>query len=73
VPPNVLSIAFGLTGLGEAWNAATRVLPIGAVMPNVIFMLAAGAWLVLVAWYASQGPRQLLRDLRDTCRDRSSR
>ena len=66
MPPNVLSIAFGLTGLGEAWNAATRVLAIGAVAPNVICVLAAGVWLVLVAWYASQGLGQLLRDLRDT-------
>jgi tellurite resistance protein len=66
VPPNVLSIAFGLTGLGEAWNAATRALAIGVIGPNVIFVLAAGAWLVLVAWYASQGPRRLLSDLRDT-------
>jgi tellurite resistance protein len=66
VPPNVLSIAFGLTGLGEAWNAATRVLAIGGVAPNVIFVLAAAAWLVLVAWYASQGQRQVLSDLRDT-------
>lgn len=66
MPPNVLSIAFGLTGLGLAWNAASRVLAIGAVVPNVIFVLAAGTWLVLVAWYASQGPRRLLSDLRDT-------
>jgi tellurite resistance protein len=65
VPPNVLSIAFGLAGLGEVWNAARRVLTIGAVVPNVIFVLAGGAWLVLVIWYASQGGRRLLSDLRD--------
>jgi tellurite resistance protein len=65
VPPNVLSIAFGLTGLGEAWNAARRVLTIGAVVPNVIFVLAGAVWLVLVIWYASQGGRRLLSDLGD--------
>ncbi len=65
MPPNVFSIAFGLAGLGEAWNAASRVLTIGAAVPNVIFVLAGAAWLVLTIWYASQGGRQLASDLRD--------
>ncbi len=65
MPPNVYSIAFGLAGLGEAWKAASQVLTIGAVVPNVIFVLAGGAWLVLTLWYASQGSRRLLSDLRD--------
>ena len=64
VPPNLFGIAFGLAGLGEAWNAASQTLGVSRAVPDAIFILAAVAWLVLVAGYAAQGPRQLLADLR---------
>jgi tellurite resistance protein len=64
VPPNLFGIAFGLVGLGGAWNAASRTLGVSPAVPDAIFLLAAVAWLVLIAGYAAQGPRQLLADLR---------
>jgi len=64
VPPNLFGIAFGLVGLGGAWNAASRTLGVSRAVPDAIFLLAAVAWLVLIAGYAAQGPRQLLADLR---------
>jgi tellurite resistance protein len=61
----VFTIAFGLTGLAEAWRVAGRVLVIPAAVPDAIFIVAAAIWLIVVAAYAAQGPRQLLSDLRD--------
>jgi hypothetical protein len=58
-------IAFGLAGLGEAWHAAGPVLGIPRAVPDAIYILAAGAWLALVAAYARQGPGTVLADLRD--------
>jgi tellurite resistance protein len=64
VPPNLFGIAFGLAGLGEAWNAARHTLGVPQAVPDAIFLVAAVAWLVLITAYARQGPRQLLADLR---------
>jgi len=64
VPPNLFGIAFGLAGLGEAWNAARATLGVPPAVPDAIFLAAAVAWLVMFAGYAAQGPRQVLADLR---------
>ena len=65
VPPNLFGIAFGLAGLGEAWQAAGPVLGTPSAVPDALYILAAGVWLVLVTAYAVQGPRRMLADLRD--------
>ncbi len=65
IPPNLLGIAFGLAGLGEAWQAAGPVLGIPRAVPDTVYILAGGLWLALVAAYAAQGPRRMLADLRD--------
>ena len=65
IPPNLFGIAFGLAGLGEAWQAAGPVLGIPGAVPDALYILAAGVWLVLVTAYAVQGPRRMLADLRD--------
>ena len=63
VPPNLFGIAFGLAGLGEAWEAARQALGLPRAVPDAIFIMAAVAWLVLIAGYAAKGPRQVLADL----------
>lgn len=65
IPPNLFGIAFGLSGLGEAWQAAGPVLGTPGAVADAIYILAAGVWVVLVAAYAAQGPRRMLADLRD--------
>lgn len=68
IPPGMFSIAFGLAGLGAAWQAAVKLLGIPSAVPDAIFILAAAAWVVLVAGYLAQGPAQVLRDWRDGAR-----
>lgn len=41
------------------------MLGISRAVPDAIFVLSAAAWLVLAAAYATQGPRQMLGELRD--------
>lgn len=65
VPPNLFGIAFGLSGLGEAWQAAGPALGAPGAVADAIYIIAAGVWLALVAAYAAQGPRAMLADLRD--------
>ena len=65
IPPNLLGIPFGLSGLGEAWQAAGPILGTPGAVADAIYILAAGVWVVLVAAYAAQGPRRILADLRD--------
>jgi tellurite resistance protein len=61
----LFSIALGLAGLGQAWNVARMALGAPSVVPDAIYALAAAVWLILVTWYATQGWRQILADLRD--------
>ncbi|MEU6606413.1 TDT family transporter [Streptomyces shenzhenensis] len=65
ITPSLFSIAFGLAGLGQAWHAAEPVLGTPGAVPDAVYLLAAGVWLVLAAAYAVQGPRRMLADLRD--------
>ena len=65
VAPVAFVVPFGLAGLGQAWRAAGAELRVPPTVAGAIFVLAAGIWLILVARYAAQGPRQVLADLRD--------
>jgi tellurite resistance protein len=65
VPPNLLSIPFGLAGLGEAWEVA-KAIGIPLAVANAINILAAVAWLVVTAAYLRQGWRTVLADMRDS-------
>ena len=65
LPPNLFGIAFGLAGLGEAWQAAGPVLGISGAVADALYILAGCVWLVLVVGYVAQGPRRILADLRD--------
>jgi tellurite resistance protein len=65
VPPNLFAIPFGLAGLVEAWHAAEPVLHTPAAVPDVISVLAALAWIILLPLYAAQGPAAILADFRD--------
>ena len=61
----MFGVAFGLTGLADAWRAAGPVLGIPSAVPDALFILAAAVWLILVVAYAAQGRVQVLADLRD--------
>jgi len=65
IPPNFFAIPFGLAGLGEVWRAAAKPLGVSLAVADVIFIIAAAVWAILVAGYLSQGWRQLLADFGD--------
>ncbi len=61
----MFSIAFGLVGLGAAWQAGAKLLSLPLAVPDAIFILAAAVWAVLVVGYLAQGPARVLGDWRD--------
>jgi tellurite resistance protein len=65
IPPNLFAIVLGIAGLAEAWHAAVPVLGRVQVVPDVLNVLDAALWLVLVGAYLAQGSRTVLADLRD--------
>jgi tellurite resistance protein len=65
VPPNLFSIALGIAGLAQAWDAAGPLLGTPQAIPDALSILDAALWLVLVGAYLAQGPRIVLADLRD--------
>ena len=65
VPPNLFSIALGIAGLAQAWDAAVPLLGTPRVVPDALSILDAVLWLVLVGAYLAQGPRIIMADLRD--------
>ncbi len=65
IPPNLFGAAFGLAGLGEAWQTAARTAGSPPAVADAIDMLAAVVWAILVAGYLRAGPRQVMADLRD--------
>jgi hypothetical protein len=65
VPPNFFGIPFGLAGLAEAWSAASPTLGTPAAVADATDIVAAAAWLPLVAMYLARGPCSALADLRD--------
>jgi tellurite resistance protein len=65
VPPNLFAIALGIAGLALAWDAAAALLGTARLVPDVLDLVDAVIWLVLVGLYLAQGPRIILADLHD--------
>ena len=65
VPPNLLAITLGIAGLALAWDAAVPLLGTAQLVPDVLNVLDAALWVVLVGAYLVQGPRVIMADLRD--------
>jgi tellurite resistance protein len=51
ITPNVFGIAFGLSGLAEAWDVAARGTAIPAAVADVLWIVAAVVWLASLALY----------------------
>jgi tellurite resistance protein len=49
IPMNLFAIPFGLAGLGEAWSALSGEHHAPALVGDVILLISAACWLVLVA------------------------
>jgi len=48
---NLFAVAFGLAGLAQAWSAVTRLAGVSDWPGNVLWIVAALAWLITVAAY----------------------
>jgi tellurite resistance protein len=51
IPPNLFAVPFGLAGLGEAWSAMARFHHAPAVVGEIVLLLSAVAWLVVLGAY----------------------
>jgi len=65
IEANIFAIPFGLAGLGAVWRAAVPALGVPQGVPDAIFIVTAVVWLIVVAGYAAQGPRQPIADAHD--------
>jgi tellurite resistance protein len=64
-PPNLFAIPFGLAGLAEAWTAAGQTIHTPAAVPDALSLVAALAWVTLLACYTAQGTASNLADFRN--------
>jgi tellurite resistance protein len=51
IPLNLFGIPFGLAGLGEAWSALASEHHAPSLISEVILLISAASWLVIVAAY----------------------
>jgi tellurite resistance protein len=58
ITPNLFGIAYGLAGLAIGWRYAAQVDLAPAVVADILFAVAALAWLALLAGYLAQVPRR---------------
>ena len=68
VPPNFFSIPFGVAGLAVVWRLAGQLYGVPVWIGDVLFVMAAAAWAVLMVIYAGCAvvdPASLARHLRD--------
>jgi tellurite resistance protein len=64
-PPNLFAIPFGITGLAEAWHTAEQTLHTPEAVPDALSIVAALAWVTLMACYTAQGAKSNVADFRD--------
>jgi tellurite resistance protein len=64
-PPNLFAIPFGLAGLAEAWRAAGTTLHTPGVVTDALSVVAALAWVTLLADYCGQGCASMVADFRN--------
>jgi tellurite resistance protein len=64
---NLFAVAFGLTGLAQAWSTATQLAGASDWPGNVLWIAAAVTWLVTVAGYVANvaGQRRWKTELSD--------
>lgn len=68
ITPSMFGISYGLAGLATCWRYAAMLGLAPALVADVLYLVTAAVWLVLVAGYLSQVPRRpggWRRDLTD--------
>jgi len=67
VTPNVFGVPFGLCGLAQSWSTAHTTTGMSRWPADVLWVLAACAWLATLFWYAGNVVRggRLRTELRD--------
>src|SRR5258706_10011732 len=58
VTPNLFGISFGLAGLATCWRYAALMKLAPALVAEILFIVAAVVWLLLLVGYLSQVPRR---------------
>jgi tellurite resistance protein len=58
ITPNMFGIAYGLGGLATCWGYAALLKLAPALVADILFIITAAVWLVLVVGYFSQVPRR---------------
>lgn len=67
LPASLFGIVLGLSGLGQAWRAASRLWGLPALCSEAILILAGAVWAALLVRYAYQSarhPAQFLDEVR---------
>ncbi|MCW2641623.1 MAG: Tellurite resistance protein, partial [Dactylosporangium sp.] len=58
ITPNMFGISYGLGGLAMCWGYAALLKLAPAIVADILFIITAAVWLVLVVGYLSQVPRR---------------
>jgi tellurite resistance protein len=58
ITPNLFGISYGLAGLATCWGYAALLKLAPAIVADILFIITAAVWLVLVVGYLSQVPRR---------------
>ena len=58
ITPNLFGIPYGLAGLATCWGYAAILKLVPALVADVLFIIVALVWLVLVVGYVSEVPRR---------------
>ncbi|MEU6717920.1 hypothetical protein ABZ897_41180 [Nonomuraea sp. NPDC046802] len=58
ITPNIFGISYGLAGLATCWGYAAMLGVAPGLVADVLFIVTAVVWLVLVVGYLSQVPRR---------------
>jgi tellurite resistance protein len=67
IPLNTLAISFGSAGLASLWSTMTSALALSAIIPAVLWTVAAASWIWLIVAHLARGVRSdegLLSQLR---------